>query len=107
MLPPGDWKAELLTPIAGAIAEITRKKHALRKFKHRDGKKLWRIVRNRIQVIATMKNMLQNKDLNKTDDDANDEDDHSVEKNENIGLFPTRGDCPLKNKFCEISKKTH
>ncbi|XP_046846382.1 band 3 anion transport protein-like isoform X3 [Xenia sp. Carnegie-2017] len=104
MLPPGDWKAELLTPIAGAIAEITRKKYTLRKFKHRDGKKLWRIVRNRIQVIATMKNMLQNKDLNKIND-ANEEDDHSVEKNENVGLFPTRGDCPLKNKFSEIRRR--
>lgn len=103
MLPPGDWKPELLTPIAGAISEIARKKHTLRKFKHRDGKHLWRIVRTKICVIAMMKNMVQSKNIlpEKIDEDKL-EKEHEVPLTK--GLFPRRLDCPLMNKFCEIRK---
>ena len=103
MLPPGDWKPELLTPIAGAIAGIARKKHALRKFKHRDGKQLWRIVRTKICVIAMMKNMVHSKnELPEKIDEDKIKKEHEVPIAK--GLFPKRGDCPLMNKFCEIRK---
>ena len=103
MLPPGDWKPELLTPIAEAISGIARKKHSLRKFKHRNGKQLWRIVRTKIRVIAMMKSMVHSKNLLA---EKNDED--NTEKEQEIpstkSLFPRRGDCPLMNKFCELRK---
>ena len=103
MLPPGDWSPELLTPIAEAISGISRKKHALRKFKRRDGKQLWRIVQTKIRVITMMKNLVQRKDLL-----TEKEDEPIIEKELEIPsaktLFPRRGDCPLKNKFCAIRK---
>lgn len=103
MLPPGDWKAELLAPIAGAISEIARRKHALRKFKHRDGKKLWRIVRHKIRVIAMMKDIVQSKGkLSENSDEQNIKNEDEVPST--TSLFPKRGDCPIMNKFCEIRK---
>ena len=103
MLPPGDWKPELLTPIAGAISAISRKKHALRKFKCRDGKQLWRIVRTKVRVIGMMKNLIQSKDiLTMMADEDNTEKEQEIPTANN--LFPKREDCPLMNKFCEIRK---
>lgn len=103
MLPPGDWKPELLIPIAGAISGIARKKHALRKFKHRDVKQLWRIVRTKVRVIAMMKDMVQSKHaLLENKDEDHIEKEHEVSRPQ--VLFPRRGDCPLMNKFCEMRK---
>ena len=103
MLPPGDWKPELLTPIAEAISGIARKKLALRKFKHRDGKQLWKIVQTKIRVITMMKNLLQSKDsLTEKKDEDIVENEHELPSAKS--LFPKRGDCPLMNKFCAISK---
>ncbi|XP_028395702.1 band 3 anion transport protein-like isoform X2 [Dendronephthya gigantea] len=103
MLPPGDWRPDLLTPIAEAISGITRKKNALRKFKHRDGKQLWRIVRTKIRVIAMMKNMVQSKHALLENNDDHIEKEHEVSSTQ--GLFPRRGDCPLMNKFCAIRRR--
>lgn len=102
MLPPGDWKPELLTPIAGAISGITRKKHAMRNFKQRDGEQLWRIVRTKICVISMMKNTLHSKNLlPKKYDESNNEKENEISS---VNLFPRRRDCPLMNKFCKIGE---
>lgn len=100
MLPPGNWQPELLTPIAGAISEITRKKNFMRKFKHRDGKQLWRIVRTKIYVISMMK--AHSKTLKNSVDVEMKETSHEVPNSPTY--FPRRGDCPIRTKLCKLRK---
>ena len=100
MLPPGNWKPELLIPVAGAIAAISRKKQIMRKFKHREGRDLWRTLRAKLVVVATMKGLVSQNDVH---------DDHEEEIGEAIITrtsssisLPKRGDCPVKTKFRKI-----
>ncbi|XP_028394886.1 anion exchange protein 3-like [Dendronephthya gigantea] len=98
MLPPGNWKPELLIPVAGAISAISRKKHTLKKFKHREGKDLWRKLRAKLVVVSMMKGLVYHngvKDLENTEE--------LVTRSGAMSL-PRRGDCPVKTRFGKVSR---
>ncbi len=99
MLPPGNWKPELLIPVAGAISAISRKKQIMRKFKHREGKDLWRILRAKLVVVSMMKDLVYH---NGTQDDENGEE--KVRTRSGAMSLPKRGDCPVKTRFRKICK---
>lgn len=101
MLPPGHWKAELLIPVAGAISEISRKKQLMRKFKYRDGKDLWRIVRSKLLVIRLMKELIQNNEI-KEESEEKVVEETTEEKKHAPSFFPRRGDCPDKTRLRNI-----
>ena len=100
MLPPGNWKPELLIPVAGAIAAISRKKQFMRKFKHREGKDLWRSLRSKLVVVATMKGLVSQ---NGAHDHENEIEEAITRRSSSISL-PKRGDCPVKTRFRKICK---
>lgn len=102
MLPPGNWQPELLVPVAEAISKITRKKHRMRKFRHRDGKHLWRIVRTKIFVISMMKGLVHTSELK--DDGYVETEVTQHEETMTPTYFPRRGDCPVKTKLCKLRK---
>lgn len=95
MLPPGNWKPELLIPVAGAIAAISRKKQIMRKFKYREGRDLWRMLRAKLVVVATMKGLVSQND---THDHENEIGEAIIRRSSSISL-PKRGDCPVKTRF--------
>lgn len=103
MLPPGNWKTDLLIPVAGAISEISRKKQLMRKFKHREGKDLWRIVRSKLLVIRMMKGLIQ-ANVIKDQNEKVSEETTKEEKHHATTFFPRRGDCPTKTRFRKNSK---
>lgn len=99
MLPPGNWKPELLIPVAGAISAISRKKQLMRKFKHREGKDLWRILRAKLIVVSMMKGLAHHPG-NNDGDNAGEE----LRRRSRAMSLPRRGDCPMKTKFRKICK---
>ena len=96
MLPPGNWKPELLNPVAHAISAISRKKQIMRKFKHREGKDLWRTLRAKLMVISRMKGLVHDNSV------QNDENGEEVKKR-SMSL-PRRRDCPVKTIFRKVCK---
>ena len=102
MLPPGIWQPELLIPVAEAISKITWKKHLMQKFKHRDGKHLWRIVRTKVFVISMMKELLHGKELQ--GDGYVETEVAPQEETMTPTYFPRRGDCKMKTKLCKRRK---
>ena len=99
MLPPGNWKPELLIPVAGAISAISRKKQILRKFKHREGKDLWRVLRAKLVVVSMMKGLVHHNGVQDGDNGQ-----EVVRKTSRSMSLPRRGDCPVKTRFRKICK---
>jgi hypothetical protein len=99
LLPPGNWKPEVLIPVAGAISEISRKKQIMRKFKHREGKDLWRVLRAKLVVVSVMKGLVYQ---NGMQDRGNGEE--KAKKISTAMSLPKRGDCPVKTRFRKICK---
>lgn len=99
MLPPGNWKPELLIPVAGAISAISRKKQILRKFKHREGKDLWRVLRAKLVVVSMMKGLVHHNGMQ--DGDNGQEVGRKTSRSMSL---PRRGDCPVKTRFRKICK---
>lgn len=99
MLPPGNWKPELLIPVAGAISAISRKKQILRKFKHREGKDLWRVLRAKLVVVSMMKGLVHHNGMQDGDNGQ-----EVVRKTSRSMSLPRRGDCPVKTRFRKICK---
>lgn len=99
MLPPGNWKPELLIPVAGAISAISRKKQIMRKFKHREGKDLWRVLRAKLVVVSMMKGLVHHNGMQDGDNGQ-----EVVRKTSRSMSLPRRGDCPVKTRFRKICK---